>query len=217
MCNVSIGQLNRSASPASALRRSCSPGKKARISFGQVEVRRFHVSHGGSLSTPSKGAYPIGLSWEVAGEHAQPLVEYERERASQLFTPGGPAGSPRRLSEKQRRVLLEKVDSRSYFEKQASFETEKEELRQLRRARSNIGCQCTSPGSCGTSRCLCFKEELPCNDDSCRCTCDNCINPKRYTFDETRVNNYRRTKILEGAYTHVDASEANSVKLATVL
>ncbi len=141
--------------------------------------------------------------------------------------------------ERERRQLLDKLDARSYFEKQASFETEKEELRQLRRyvlrvlrvcmaslfarrARSNVGCQCTSPSACGTSRCLCFKEvcavavvvarcadaqlrrqhkDLACTDESCRCTCANCVNPRRSNFDQDRVNAYRKRRILEGAYT----------------
>lgn len=132
------------------------------------------------------------------------MAEYER--LSGTFA--SPSASPRRLSEKQRKMLLEKVDARSYFEKQASFETEREELRQLRRARSNVGCVCTSPNSCGTSRCVCFKEGLPCNDDSCRCTCETCINPSRHNFDQTRVDSYRRRRILEGAYTCVEAPAA---------
>jgi hypothetical protein len=47
--------------------------KKPRVSFGSVETRKYRMSHGGSTSTPSKGGYPIGLSWEVAGEAVQPL------------------------------------------------------------------------------------------------------------------------------------------------
>lgn len=193
--------------PPSALRSSCTPGKNARISFGQVEIRKYRVSHGGATSTPSKGAYPIGLSWEVAEEETKPLDKYEAFRS-----PVHPSASPRRFSEKERKRLLEKVDVRTYFEKQASFETEKEELKQLRRARANIGCHCTSPSSCGTSRCICFKEDLACNDDSCRCTCANCVNPKRYNFDQDRIDNYRRRRILEAPYAASDVGATASTE-----
>ena len=166
--------------------------KKGRVSFGSVEMRKFKMSHGGSTSTPSHGGYPIGLSWEIKDEVVVPLKEKEE---------GGPTNaSPRRLNERQRKLLLEKVDNRSFFEKQASFETEKEELRQLRRTRLSVGCNCTHDNSCGTSRCVCYKEGLACNDDSCRCSCDNCINPNRYNFDQERIDSYRRQRIDEAPY-----------------
>merc|ERR1711991_675882 len=164
--------------------------KKSRISFGSVEVRKYRVSHGGALGTPSKGAYPIGLSWDFTDQEAKPL-SMEEEKESHV----------RKLSEKDRKRLLEKHDARSYFEKQASFETEREELKQLRRARMNIGCGCTNANSCGTSKCICFKEGLACNDDSCRCTHESCMNPSRYNFDQDKVDNYRKKRILEAPYT----------------
>jgi len=183
-----------------------SDSKKPRISFGSVEIRKYKVSHGGSLSTPSKGAYPIGLSWEIADEVVQPLAESDKQVSETN-------ASPRRYSEKQRKLLLEKVDARSFFEKQASFETEKEELRQLRRARTNIGCHCNSPNSCGTSKCFCFKEGLPCLDDTCKCTCATCINPARCNFDQKRIDNYRKLRILEGAYTEANENFKDSKHL----
>jgi hypothetical protein len=173
--------------------------KKARVSFGSVEMRKYGISHGGSLSTPSQGAYPIGLSWDVKEEVAAiPLAEAEKGRS-----PSAPTNaSPRRLGERDRKLLLEKVDRRSYFEKQASYETEREELAQLRRARQQVGCGCTAANSCGTSRCLCFKEGVACNDDSCQCSCDTCINPSRNNFDEERVRKYRMQRIQEAPYTN---------------
>jgi len=172
--------------------------KKARVSFGSVEMRKYGISHGGSLSTPSQGAYPIGLSWDVKEEVAMPLSEFEKGKS-----PGAPTNaSPRRLGERDRKLLLEKVDRRSYFEKQASYETEREELAQLRRARQQVDCGCTAANSCGTSRCLCFKEGVPCNDDSCQCSCDTCINPMRNNFDEERVRRYRMERIQEAPYTN---------------
>ena len=174
--------------------------KKGRVSFGSVEMRKFKMSHGGSTSTPSSGGYPIGLSWEVKGEEVRPLAEKDHD--------GAPTNaSPRRLNERQRKLLLEKVDHRSFFEKQASFETEKEELRQLRRARMSVGCNCTHDNSCGTSRCVCYKEGLACNDDSCSCSCDNCINPNRYNFDQERIDSYRRARIMEAPYVNKFANE----------
>jgi hypothetical protein len=62
--------------------------------------------------------FSLLLFQEVADEQVKPLVDYERERTLQgVFA--SPA-SPRRYSEKQRKSLLEKVDARSYFEKQVS-------------------------------------------------------------------------------------------------
>ncbi len=183
---------------ASCMSTPKSSPKKARVSFGSVEMRKFGISHGGSLSTPSQGAYPIGLSWDVKEEIAMPLSEFEKGKSPNAAT----NASPRRLGERDRKLLLEKVDRRSYFEKQASYETEREELAQLRRARQQVGCGCTSANSCGTSRCICYKEGLPCNDDSCQCSCDSCINPMRHNFDEEHVKSYRMTRIQEAPYTN---------------
>jgi hypothetical protein len=182
-----------------ARRMSClsTPGtgsKKARVSFGSVELRKFRVSHGGSLSTPSHGAYPIGLSWEVAEEIKLPTIP---EKSGNAPT----NASPRRYDERARKLLLEKVDRRSLFEKQASWETEREELAQLRRSRQMVGCNCSNSNACGTSRCLCFKMELACNDDSCQCTCDTCLNPNRYNFDAEKVSSVRQARIKEAPYT----------------
>lgn len=190
---------------ADARRQSClsTPGsasKKPRVSFGSVELRKYRVSHGGSLSTPSQGAYPIGLSWEVKEETKLPLSEFEKGKSPHAPT----NASPRRLDERQRKLLLEKVDRRSLFEKQASWETEREELAQLRRSRQMVGCNCTGKNQCGTSKCLCFKFKLACNDDSCGCTCETCLNPQRYNFDPEKVSMYRQAKMQEGPYTEND-------------
>ncbi len=187
-------------------RQSCmstprSDSKKPRVSFGSVEMRKYRVSHGGSLSTPSHGAYPIGLSWEVKEEVKVPLSEFEKD----VNAPTN--ASPRRLDERQRKLLLEKVDRRSLFEKQASWETEREELSQLRRSRQMVGCGCAGTAACGTSKCLCFKNQVACNDDSCGCTCDTCLNPQRYNFDPEKVSSYRRAKMQEAPYTGKDENE----------
>jgi len=190
--------------PRPIIRQPGSEKKRQRISFGHIEVRKYSVIHGGSLSTPSKGAFPLGLDWEYDEEAVErkPLREYEEEKQ---ITPK----HLRRLNETQRKLLLERMDKRSYFEKQASWETEKEDLRQIRRSRCNVGCGCTSPGACGTRRCLCVREGLSCNDDSCRCTDINCNNHLRYNFDQSRVDQYRRQKIMLAPYTEREDQQSN--------
>ena len=207
LLDASLSQMNTTCSPKRTLFSSDfktpDQKKKSRISFGSVEIRKYRVSHGGACGTPSKGAYPIGLSWECVDQETRPVDEEEKDNVV------------RKLSEKDRKRLLEKHDRRSYFEKQASFETEREELKQLRRARMNIGCGCTSANSCGTSKCICYKEGLACNDDSCKCSFDCCINPSRYNFDQDKVDNYRKKRIEEAPYTlpGVDENSFSPIKL----
>jgi hypothetical protein len=50
--------------------------------------------------------------------------------------------------------------------------------------------------ACETNKCICYKNGLECHEDSCGCTDEMCKNPKRHVFDQDKVDNFRKLKLL---------------------
>jgi hypothetical protein len=90
------------------------------------------------------------------------------------------------LSEQQRKAVLEVSDPRPPVERTSSFVNQRKELTKLRRARSDIGCDCaidrkTGRRLCGSgsgdSGCPCFADQLECCYETCGCDLRYCTNP----------------------------------------
>ncbi len=50
---------------------------------------------------------------------------------------------------------------------------------------------------CQNNKCYCFKNGIECNEDSCGCTHEICKNPLRHYFDEDKVHQWRRERLVE--------------------
>ena len=51
--------------------------------------------------------------------------------------------------------------------------------------------------SCNTNKCICYRNEIECNEDSCGCTSEACKNPKRHEFNDERVGQFRQQRLKE--------------------
>lgn len=109
----------------------------------------------------------------------------------------------KKFSEKERKKILEEYDiyecNKEFFQKQ------QEEIISIRKSRENIGCSCKLSKytyvCCQNKKCTCFKNNLECHEDTCDCIYQNvCKNPKQYTFNFEKVNQYRKKKLQKLNY-----------------
>ena len=176
--------------------------KSNKVNFKEVEVRQYNRCHAGSLGVPTRGGYPLGLDWayDENSTTRTPVTDYEkfRRRSGDDFN---------RISETDRRKLLydeinDETDT-SLLQEQLK---ECNEIKHIRKSRTKIGCMCkggweadgTPINCCETNKCICFKNGIQCNEDSCWCVSDTCSNPNsRHSFDEERVHKWRAQRLSE--------------------
>ena len=82
--------------------------------------------------------------------------------------------------------------------REASFIEQKKDIEAIKKSRSKIGCGCkgTKGKSCDTKQCMCYKNEIECNESSCGCNNQLCKNPfQKHAMDDDMVNKFRKQTI----------------------
>ncbi|KNC76075.1 hypothetical protein SARC_11413, partial [Sphaeroforma arctica JP610] len=187
------------------------PAKKPRIRFGQVEVRLYPRTLGGSCSVPDEGGCPIGLDWhytwnEVNNKHYDNLAKYETycKRSKRGKSVKGV------VSEKERQAMLYGRAKNKQFTDPKDVEEYNNELdviEALRESRNEVGCACAANGKCSGPKCLCRANGIGCHEGACGCTHDLCQNPVyRYVYEQELIDSERkphyttRTRIKKQPY-----------------
>jgi hypothetical protein len=141
------------------------------VAFDQVMIREFQRRHGGSSTVPDEGFIPLGLDWRFEDTKGIALDLYEERRRLEGRA-STRANDVVPMSERWRK--LERSDSRTPLELQASARRSAQEIEAIRRSRHfhNRGCNCA--GSCRTGACPCFARGDECFHKICACrACDN--------------------------------------------
>jgi len=169
------------------------------VVFHQVEVRQYERSLGLGSGIPDSGGYALSLDWDYdKNTLRQTLSDYEKQREEEERP--SLECLERIHEDKRKEIIVQYLTPTKTTVSEAEAELIKwkrqnEEEVKIRKSRESNGCKCSGAKSCNTAKCICIKNQIECNEDSCGCTANSCKNPLRHSYNEKKVQDFRKEKL----------------------